>query len=75
MKKLNIIGSVEKKAFVCKCLEKDKVEGKPYCIYKEGHDKSKQPKGFPKHFETEGAADKYLAQMEMFKDITKRKKK
>jgi len=72
MKRLSIIGC---KAFVSEWLEKDKVEGKPYCIYKEGYDKSKQPKGFPKHFETEEAAERYLAQMEMFKDITERKKK
>lgn len=73
MKKLNI--SSKHTAYVSECLEKDKVDGKPYCIYKENSPKSKQPKGFPKHFETEKKAKDYLKQMEMFKDITDRKKK
>lgn len=74
MKKLNIISS-KHTAIVCECLEKDKVKGKPFCIYKEGYSKSKQPKGFPKHFKTQKAAEDYLAQMEMFKSITDQKKK
>lgn len=74
MKKLNIVGGLHT-GVVCKCLERDKVPGKPYCIYKEGVDKSKQPKGFPKHFKTKGEAEDYVVQMKMFEDITKRKSK
>jgi len=75
MKKLNIAREVKHTAFVCDCLEKDKVTGKPFCIYKENSPKSDQPKGFPKHFKTKGEAEKYLQQMEMFKDMAEKKKK
>lgn len=73
MKKLNI--SSEYVAYVSECLEKDKVSGKPICIYKEGFPKSNQPKSWPKHFKNNGEAEKYLSQMEFFKNITKKKKK
>jgi len=71
MKKLNI-AKKSSVAFVDKCLKSDIVDGKEYCIYKEGRPKSDQPKGFPKHFETKGEAEKYLQQMEMFKDLAKK---
>ncbi len=74
MKKLNIVGGLHT-AVVCKCLEKDKVSGRPYCIYKKGVSKNNQPKGFPKHFKTDKEAEEYVAQMEMFKNITKKKQK
>lgn len=73
MKKLNIIGKLCI-ATVCKCLENDKIKGKPWCIYKEGVNKKKQPKGWPKHFITKEKANKYLDQMEMFKNFADKNK-
>lgn len=74
MKKLNIMGRSHI-AIVSKWLEKDKVSGKPICIYKEDTDKRSQPKGFPKHFKNRKEAEKYLQQMEIFKNIADNKKK
>ena len=73
MKRLNI-AKKQRVAFVRKCLKSDVVDGKEFCIYKEDTPLTKQPKGFPKHFKTKGEADEYLQQMEMFKDITDKKK-
>jgi len=49
-----------------KCAEDDTKPGRAWCVYKEGHPADKQPKGWPKTYETKEDAAHGIKMMKTF---------
>lgn len=63
--------SYEVTATLKKCREEDSKPGRPWCIYKHDHPTNKQPKGWPKTYETQDDGKDALKNMHVFGEFCK----